>query len=84
MMSGESPSAKASPARGLSRRAGFLLAQLGTVPGLSTVLERLGFDEVPGPADAASAIEFTLEGLHLTRRLAKDFLADGRTVYGGE
>ncbi|MCE0535055.1 magnesium chelatase [Kineosporia rhizophila] len=61
-----------------------LLAQLGTVPGLSTVLERLGFDEVPGPADAASAIEFTLEGLHLTRRLAKDFLADGRTVYGGE
>jgi magnesium chelatase subunit I len=61
-----------------------LLAQLGTVPGLSTVLERLGFDEVPGPAEAASAIEFTLEGLHLTRRLAKDFLADGRTVYGGD
>ena len=29
-MSGESPSAQASPARGLSRRAGFLLAQLGT------------------------------------------------------
>jgi len=24
-----------------------------------------------------------LEGLHLTRRLAKDVLADGRTVYGG-
>jgi magnesium chelatase subunit I len=61
-----------------------LLAQLGTVPGLSVVLERLGFDEVPGPAEAASAIEFTLEGLHLTRRLAKDFLEDGRTVYGGE
>ena len=61
-----------------------LLAQLGTVPGLSTVLDRLGFDEVPGPAEAASAIEFTLEGLHLTRRLAKDFLADGRTVYGGD
>nr|WP_269330074.1 magnesium chelatase [Kineosporia babensis] len=61
-----------------------LLAQLGTVPGLSVVLERLGFDEVPGPADAASAIEFTLEGLHLTRRLAKDFLDDGRTVYGGD
>ncbi|GAA3590152.1 ATP-binding protein [Kineosporia mesophila] len=61
-----------------------LLAQLGTVPGLSTVLERLGFDDVPGPAEAASAIEFTLEGLHLTRRLAKDFLADGRTVYGGD
>ena len=29
-MSGESPSGQASPARGLSRRAGFLLAQLGT------------------------------------------------------
>jgi len=61
-----------------------LLAQLGAVPGLATVLERLGFEEVPGPAEAASAIEFTLEGLHLTRRLAKDFLADGRTVYGGD
>ncbi|GAB6900831.1 magnesium chelatase [Kineosporia succinea] len=61
-----------------------LLAQLGTVPGLSSVLERLGFDEVPSPADAASAIEFTLEGLHLTRRLAKDTLDDGRTVYGGD
>jgi magnesium chelatase subunit I len=61
-----------------------LLAQLGTVPGLSTVLERLGFDEVPTPAEAASAVEFALEGLHLTRRLAKDVLDDGRTVYGGE
>ncbi len=60
-----------------------LLAQLGTVPGLSTVLERLGFDEVPSQADAASAVEFVLEGLHLTRRLAKDVLDDGRTVYGG-
>jgi DNA-binding MarR family transcriptional regulator len=29
-VSGESPSAQASPARGLSRRVGFLLAQLGT------------------------------------------------------
>jgi magnesium chelatase subunit I len=60
-----------------------LLAQLGNVPGLSIVLDRLGFDEVPGPAEAASAIEFVLEGLHLTRRLAKDVLDDGRTVYGG-
>ncbi len=61
-----------------------LLAQLGTVPGLAGVLERLGFDEVPSPAEAASAIEFVLEGLHLTRRLAKDTLSDGRTVYGGD
>jgi magnesium chelatase subunit I len=61
-----------------------LLAQLGTVAGLSTVLERLGFDDVPSQAEAASAVEFALEGLHLTRRLAKDVLDDGRTVYGGD
>ena len=61
-----------------------LLGQLGAVPGLATVLDRLGFDDVPSQADAASAIEFVLEGLHLTRRLAKDMLDDGRTVYGRE
>ncbi|MFI7588628.1 magnesium chelatase [Spongisporangium articulatum] len=61
-----------------------LLSQLGSVPGLSAILEATGLGEVPGPAEAASAIEFALEGLHLTRRLAKDELADGRTVYGGE
>ena len=38
---------------------------------------------LPTPGEAASAVEFVLEGLHLTRRLAKDVLADGRTVYGG-
>jgi magnesium chelatase subunit I len=27
-------------------------------------------------------VEFVLEGLHLTRRLAKDVLTDGRVVYG--
>jgi magnesium chelatase subunit I len=37
---------------------------------------------VPTPAQAASAVEFVLEGLHLTRRLAKDVLDDGRVVYG--
>ena len=30
----------------------------------------------------AAAAEFTLEGLHLTRRIEKDHV-DGRTVYGG-
>jgi magnesium chelatase subunit I len=70
-------------ATGDAVRSRDLLAQLGTVPGLSTVLERLGFDGVPSQADAASAVEFVLEGLHLTRRLAKDVLADGRTMYGG-
>ena len=61
---------------------GELLQQIGRVPGLAQVLGRLGFDEVPTPAEAASAVEFVLEGLHLTRRLAKDVLDDGRVVYG--
>jgi magnesium chelatase subunit I len=59
-----------------------LLDQVGRVPGLAQVLGRLGFEEVPTPAEAASAVEFVLEGLHLTRRLAKDVLDDGRVVYG--
>ena len=61
---------------------GELLEQVGRVPGLAQVLGRLGFEEVPTPAEAASAVEFVLEGLHLTRRLAKDVLDDGRVVYG--
>ncbi len=61
---------------------GELLEQVGRVPGLAQVLGRLGFEEVPTPAQAASAVEFVLEGLHLTRRLAKDVLDDGRVVYG--
>jgi magnesium chelatase subunit I len=60
-----------------------LLSQVGTVPGLAAVLSRLGVEDVPGPGEAAAAVEFVLEGLHLTRRLAKDVLDDGRTVYGG-
>lgn len=60
-----------------------LLAQVGTVPGLSAVLARLGHDEVPTAAEAASAVEFVLEGLHLTRRVAKEVDDDGRVVYGG-
>ena len=59
-----------------------LLGQVGSVPGLGQVLHRLGIDEAPRPAQAAGAIEFVLEGLHLTRRLAKDLLDDGRVVYG--
>ncbi|MFN0283674.1 MAG: magnesium chelatase [Kineosporiaceae bacterium] len=60
-----------------------LLAQVGTVPGLAAALVRLGLDDVPTPAQAASAVEFVLEGLHLTRRVAKDVTDDGRVVYGG-
>ena len=60
-----------------------LLAQVGRVQGLAQVLGRLGFEEVPTPPQVASAIEFVLEGLHLTRRLAKDVMDDGSVVYGG-
>lgn len=62
-----------------------LLEQLGPVPVLSNLLDRLEPDGVgEGPAAvgvAASVVEFALEGLYLNRRLAKD--SDGaRTVYG--
>jgi magnesium chelatase subunit I len=62
-----------------------LLTQLGPVPVLSALLDRLEPDGVgEGPTAvgvAASVLEFALEGLYLNRRLAKD--SDGaRTVYG--
>ncbi len=60
-----------------------VLQQVGTVAGLGKVLDRLGLDAAPGPAHAAAGVELVLEGLHLTRRLAKDTTDDGRTVYGG-
>ena len=62
-----------------------LLRQLGPVPVLSALLDRLEPDGVgEGPAAigvAASVLEFALEGLYLNRRLAKDS-DGGRTVYG--
>ena len=62
-----------------------VLAQLGPVPVLSALLERLEPDGIgEGPAAvgiAAAVLEFAMEGLHLNKRLAKD--SDGsRTVYG--
>ncbi len=62
-----------------------LLTQLGPVPVLSGLLDRLEPDGVgEGPTAvgvAAAVLEFALEGLYLNRRLAKD--SDGsRTVYG--
>ncbi|MFG2084603.1 magnesium chelatase [Micromonospora tulbaghiae] len=59
-----------------------LLSQVGTVPGLAKVLDRLGLGDAPSPEEAAAGIEFVLEGLHLTRRLGKDVTDSGRTVYG--
>jgi magnesium chelatase subunit I len=58
-----------------------LLAQLGTVPGLSKVLQRLGYDDAAGRGQVAAAAEFVLEGLHLTRRIEKESVG-GRIVYG--
>jgi magnesium chelatase subunit I len=63
--------------------AGEVLQQVGAVPGLAKVLDRLGMDDAPGPGHAAAGVEMVLEGLHLTRRLAKDVTHDGRSVYGG-
>jgi magnesium chelatase subunit I len=60
-----------------------VLQQTGTVPGLAKVLDRLGFQDAPGPGQAAAGVEMVLEGLHLTRRLSKDVTTDGRSVYGG-
>jgi magnesium chelatase subunit I len=60
-----------------------ILRQVGTVPGLAKVLERLGLGDAPSRGEAAAGVEFALEGLHLTRRLSKDLTDDGRTVYGG-
>jgi magnesium chelatase subunit I len=51
--------------------AGDLLDAIGELPGLATLLERLGVEE-ESPGVAASALEFALEGLHLSRRLNKD------------
>ncbi len=50
-------------------------------PGLSKVLDRLGHGDDASPGEVAAAVEFVLEGLHLTRRIDKDTVA-GRTVYG--
>jgi magnesium chelatase subunit I len=58
-----------------------LLAQLGAVPGLYKVLSRLGYDDAAGHGRVAAAVEFTLEGLYLTRRLEKETVG-GRTIYG--
>ena len=58
-----------------------LLDQLGPVPGLARLLVSLGLPDVATPAEAAAGVEMMLEGLHLTRRLSKDVVEDGRAVY---
>ncbi|GAB2694143.1 sigma 54-interacting transcriptional regulator [Thalassiella azotivora] len=59
-----------------------VLAQVGTVPGLAKALDRLGLGDAPSAGDAASGVELVLEGLHLTRRLGKEVVDGGRTLYG--
>jgi magnesium chelatase subunit I len=46
------------------------LKQVGTVKGLAQLMKRLGVED-ESPSHAASALEFALEGLHLSRRLNK-------------
>jgi magnesium chelatase subunit I len=62
-----------------------LLEQIGSVPGLAGLLERLepgGIGEGPAVVGlAAAVVEFALEGLYLNKRLAKES-SGNRTVYG--
>jgi magnesium chelatase subunit I len=60
--------------------AGDLLHRIGDVPGLAKIMSRLGMDGGESFGHAAAALEFTLEGLYLMRRLSKDS-ADGTSVY---
>jgi len=57
-----------------------LLRRTGEVPGLARIMQRLGTDGGESPGHAAAALEFTLEGLYLMRRLSKD-TNNGATTY---
>jgi magnesium chelatase subunit I len=59
-----------------------VLRQVGTVPGLAKVLDRLDLGDAPNRGEAAAGVEFVLEGLHLSRRMSKALTAGGRTLYG--
>ena len=57
-----------------------LLAQIEEVPGLARLLSALAVDE-ESPDLAAAALEFALEGLHLSRKLDRDDLGPGAFRY---
>src|SRR6266700_3030213 len=57
-----------------------LLRRIGEVQGLAKIMARLGMDGGESFGEAAAALEFTLEGLYLMRRLSKDTI-DGGAVY---
>jgi magnesium chelatase subunit I len=58
-----------------------LLRRTGEVPGLAKIMQRLGMEGRESFGEAAAAIEFTLEGLYLLRRVSKD-TENGVTIYG--
>jgi magnesium chelatase subunit I len=60
-----------------------LLGQLDGVPGLAALLGALEVEE-ESPALAASALEFALEGLHLSRRLDRTDVGPASYRYGQE
>ncbi|MFN8232328.1 MAG: sigma 54-interacting transcriptional regulator [Actinomycetota bacterium] len=62
-------------------QAADLLAQFGDLPGLAKLMDRLGVEE-ESPGVAASALEFALDGLYLSRRLNRDRSGD-RVRYEG-
>ncbi|MDP9419200.1 MAG: sigma 54-interacting transcriptional regulator [Actinomycetota bacterium] len=53
---------------------------VASVPALRSAVTALA-GAVDSPAAVASAVEFLLEGLHLSKRLNKDVATDGRAVY---
>lgn len=57
------------------------LAQFGRVPTLGRIMRRLDLTE-ESPEAAASALEFALEGLHLTKRLNKEATGRGAWRFG--
>jgi magnesium chelatase subunit I len=57
-----------------------LLREIGDVPGLAKIMDRLAMDGSESFGQAAAALEFALEGLYLMRRLSKD-VVDGGVVY---
>jgi magnesium chelatase subunit I len=58
-----------------------LLRRTGEVPGLAKIMARLDMEGRESFGEAAAAIEFTLEGLYLLRRLSKD-TENGVSIYG--
>jgi magnesium chelatase subunit I len=58
-----------------------LLGQLGEVPGLAGLMRALDVEE-ESPSLAASALEFALEGLHLSRRLDRTDVGPAAYRYG--